>query len=59
MQEEDKMKVGDRVKTSEGMGVIESIEYSRNVVRYGVKLENNPFEFSPVYYNRNELEVIS
>ena len=53
------MKVGDRVKTSEGMGVIESIEYSRNVVRYGVKLENNPFEFSPVYYNRNELEVIS
>ena len=53
------MKVGDSVKTPEGMDIIESIEYSGNVKRYGVKLDNSPFDFSPAYYNRTELEVIA
>lgn len=53
------MKVGDNVKTPEGMGIIiGNIELAGNIKRYGVRLDNNPFDFSPAYYNKTELEVI-
>lgn len=52
------MKIGDSVKTSEGMGIIIDKEISNHITRYGVKLDNNPFDFSPAYYYKTELELI-
>jgi len=52
------MKIGDRVKTPDGEGVIKDIQEYKGFKRYGIKLDNNPFNFSPVYYNKPEVELI-
>ena len=58
MQEEDKVKIGDRVKTPDGEGILKDIQEYKGFKRYGVRLDNNPFNFSPVYYNKPEVELI-
>lgn len=54
------MKLFDIVVTPYGIGEIVDIEhYNRldgGTNRYGVKLENNPFSYSPVYFWPKELQ---
>lgn len=55
------MKIGDRVLTADGPGVIVDVEeYSRlKENRYGVKLDKwGPVKLKPVYYWEKELETI-
>lgn len=57
------MKINDTVKTPCGKGIIKRIEYYSRLrkgynKRYGVELENNLFDFSPVYYFEKDLKKI-
>lgn len=47
------MKIGDRVDTPHGCGEIVDWEIEK---RYGVKLDNNPFDFPIAYYFPHELK---
>lgn len=60
MQEEDKVKVGDRVKTPDGEGVIINFDLPESIraKRFCVKLDDNTrYHFNPCYWGK-ELEVI-
>lgn len=46
-----------RVKTSKGMGKIVDIEQFRDLRRYGVELDENPFSFPVAYFPKHECEV--
>lgn len=52
------MKVGQRVNTPHGAGVVECVEkYSRlgGAQRFGVRLEQSPFSYPVAYYWANEI----
>lgn len=53
------MRKGDCVMTPHGKGEIVDKEEFKDVVRYGVKLENNPFPMPVAYYFKNELTAIN
>lgn len=57
------MKINDRIITPNGIGIIKEIEeYSRLCKklnkRYGVELENNPFNYSPAFYFKKDCKHI-
>lgn len=49
------IKKGSIVLTEFGKGVIVDIEVYNRFSRYGVKLDNNPFRFTPVYFFEYEI----
>lgn len=50
------MKIGDAVQTPQGPGKVVDIEHTGWNIRYGVELENSPFNFSPAYYFGKEIK---
>jgi len=52
------MKVGDRVSTPDGDGIIVGHETNRLEDRYGVKLNNSKRFFNARWYFKNELTII-
>jgi hypothetical protein len=49
-----RFKTNNRVVTMHGLGTVVSIDEGR-CIRYAVKLDQNPFNFSPVYYWEDEI----
>lgn len=50
------MKIGDKVDTPHGAGVIVDEEVFRTCQRWGVKLDANPFSFPVAFYFKNEIQ---
>ena len=48
-------KIGDKVNTEHGKGVIVAIEKYNHFNRYSVELEKNPFKFPVAYFFNEEI----
>lgn len=56
------MNINDKIMTPNGAGIIINIEHYSRLgkgynKRYGVELEINPFDYSPVYYFEKEIYI--
>lgn len=49
------MKIGDKINTPDGFGIIKFFEEFRTCKRVCVELENNPFSHEIAYYFTNEI----
>jgi len=55
------MRIGNKVETPHGAGIITSKEGFSRVTRFGVQLDEplkNPAAFKTAYYFKNELRII-
>jgi hypothetical protein len=50
--------IDDRVETQHGEGTVVMLEQLKGVTRYGVRLDTNPFAFTPVFYWPHLIEKI-
>lgn len=51
------MKIGAKVITPHGLGIIVQEEVFRTCERWGVKLDINPFSFPIAFYFKNEIRL--